>query len=86
MLARQRQELILDSVRSTGGVRVSELVDRLGVSDMTVRRGRYVFVLNRGDLPASVPATGVDLLTGDRADGELRVAAGTAAVVESDEG
>ncbi len=38
MLARQRQELILDSVRATGGVRVSELVDRLGVSDMTVRR------------------------------------------------
>ena len=51
-----------------------------------VRRGRYLFVLNRGDLPASVPVTGVDLLTGDRADGEVRVAAGTAAVVETDEG
>lgn len=38
MLARQRQELILDAVRTTGGARVSELVDRLGVSDMTVRR------------------------------------------------
>ncbi|WP_232662882.1 DeoR/GlpR family DNA-binding transcription regulator [Pseudonocardia sp. TRM90224] len=38
MLARQRQELILDEVRRTGGARVSELVDRLGVSDMTVRR------------------------------------------------
>jgi DeoR/GlpR family transcriptional regulator of sugar metabolism len=38
MLARQRQELILDAVRTTGGVRVSELVERLGVSDMTVRR------------------------------------------------
>jgi DeoR/GlpR family transcriptional regulator of sugar metabolism len=38
MLARQRQELILDEVRSTGGVRVSELVERFGVSDMTVRR------------------------------------------------
>jgi DeoR/GlpR family transcriptional regulator of sugar metabolism len=38
MLARQRQELILDEVRTTGGVRVSELVERLGVSDMTVRR------------------------------------------------
>ena len=38
MLARQRQELILDAVRATGGVRVSELVERLGVSDMTVRR------------------------------------------------
>ncbi|MBW0119147.1 DeoR/GlpR family DNA-binding transcription regulator [Pseudonocardia abyssalis] len=38
MLARQRQDLILDEVRSTGGVRVSDLVERLGVSDMTVRR------------------------------------------------
>jgi DeoR/GlpR family transcriptional regulator of sugar metabolism len=38
MLARQRQELILDEVRSTGGVRVSELAEQLGVSDMTVRR------------------------------------------------
>ncbi|MCO1656711.1 DeoR/GlpR family DNA-binding transcription regulator [Pseudonocardia humida] len=38
MLARQRQELILDEVRTTGGVRVSELVERLGVSDMTIRR------------------------------------------------
>lgn len=38
MLARQRQEMILDEVRTTGGARVSELVDRLGVSDMTVRR------------------------------------------------
>jgi DeoR/GlpR family transcriptional regulator of sugar metabolism len=38
MLARQRQELILAAVRTNGGARVSELVERLGVSDMTVRR------------------------------------------------
>ena len=38
MLARTRQELILEEVRARGSVRVSELVDRLGVSDMTVRR------------------------------------------------
>jgi DeoR/GlpR family transcriptional regulator of sugar metabolism len=38
MLARQRQEVILAAVRTTGGARVSELVERLGVSDMTVRR------------------------------------------------
>ena len=38
MLARQRQELILEQVRSTGGARVSDLVEFLGVSDMTVRR------------------------------------------------
>lgn len=38
MLARQRQELILRQVERTGGVRVSDLVGTLGVSDMTVRR------------------------------------------------
>lgn len=37
-LARQRQEQILEQIRRNGGVRVSELVDSLGVSDMTVRR------------------------------------------------
>ena len=38
MLARQRQERILHEVDRHGGSRVSELVDILGVSDMTVRR------------------------------------------------
>ena len=37
-LARQRQQEILDQIRRDGGVRVSALVDTLGVSDMTVRR------------------------------------------------
>ncbi|HET7476272.1 MAG TPA: DeoR/GlpR family DNA-binding transcription regulator [Dermatophilaceae bacterium] len=38
MLARQRQERILREVDRHGGCRVSELVEILGVSDMTVRR------------------------------------------------
>ncbi|OLT41743.1 DeoR family transcriptional regulator [Saccharomonospora sp. CUA-673] len=38
MLARQRQAIILEEARRTGAVRVSELVERLGVSDMTIRR------------------------------------------------
>ncbi|MGZ4616264.1 MAG: DeoR/GlpR family DNA-binding transcription regulator, partial [Actinomycetes bacterium] len=38
MLAQQRQALILDQLGRSGGVRVSELVQILGVSDMTVRR------------------------------------------------
>ena len=38
MLARQRQERILDEVRERGGARVSDLVELLGVSDMTIRR------------------------------------------------
>lgn len=38
MLARQRQAFILERVREDGGVRVSDLVRELGVSDMTIRR------------------------------------------------
>ncbi len=38
MLARHRQSLILQAVRSDGSARVSELVQQLGVSDMTIRR------------------------------------------------
>jgi DeoR/GlpR family transcriptional regulator of sugar metabolism len=38
MLAGQRQMLILEEVRRSGAVRVSELTELLGVSDMTVRR------------------------------------------------
>ncbi|AGM09688.1 DeoR family transcriptional regulator [Amycolatopsis keratiniphila] len=38
VLARQRQAVILEEARRTGAVRVSDLVVRLGVSDMTVRR------------------------------------------------
>lgn len=38
MLAQQRQQTILERVRSSGGVRVADLVRELGVSDMTIRR------------------------------------------------
>ncbi|PFG49132.1 DeoR family transcriptional regulator [Amycolatopsis sulphurea] len=38
VLARQRQAVILEEARRSGAVRVSDLVARLGVSDMTVRR------------------------------------------------
>jgi DeoR/GlpR family transcriptional regulator of sugar metabolism len=38
MLAAQRQALILEEVRRSGGVRVADLVEQLGVSDMTIRR------------------------------------------------
>jgi DeoR/GlpR family transcriptional regulator of sugar metabolism len=37
-LARQRQSFILDRIREDGAVRVADLVDSLGVSDMTIRR------------------------------------------------
>ena len=38
MLAQQRQALILEEVRRSGGVRVSDLTRQLNVSDMTIRR------------------------------------------------
>jgi DeoR/GlpR family transcriptional regulator of sugar metabolism len=38
MLAQQRQARILSELRRAGAVRVSDLTDLLGVSDMTVRR------------------------------------------------
>ncbi|WP_019818750.1 DeoR/GlpR family DNA-binding transcription regulator [Saccharomonospora saliphila] len=38
MLASQRRSRILEEVRRSGAVRVSTLVEHLGVSDMTVRR------------------------------------------------
>ena len=38
MLARQRQHVILEQVERDGGVRVTDLVEHFGVSDMTVRR------------------------------------------------
>jgi DeoR/GlpR family transcriptional regulator of sugar metabolism len=37
-LARQRQTFILARIREDGAVRVADLVDSLGVSDMTIRR------------------------------------------------
>ncbi|MEZ0492761.1 DeoR/GlpR family DNA-binding transcription regulator [Kineococcus sp. TBRC 1896] len=52
MLAHQRQELILDAVRAHGGVRVTDLVERLGVSEMTVRRD--IAELSRQGLVARV--------------------------------
>lgn len=38
MLAKQRRSRIAELVALEGAVRISELVDRLGVSDMTIRR------------------------------------------------
>jgi DeoR/GlpR family transcriptional regulator of sugar metabolism len=38
VLAAQRQDVILEEVRRSGTVRVGELVEQFGVSDMTIRR------------------------------------------------
>jgi len=52
MLAQQRQERILEHVQLTGGARVSDLVELLGVSDMTIRRD--IALLARRGLVARV--------------------------------
>lgn len=64
LLATQRQELILEQVRADGAVRVSDLVARLGVSDMTVRRDldvlarrRLVDKVHGGATAIGVPST-----------------------------
>lgn len=46
MLAQQRQVAILREVERVGGARVSDLVDLLGVSDMTVRRDIEALAVN----------------------------------------
>jgi DeoR/GlpR family transcriptional regulator of sugar metabolism len=64
MLARKRQELILDKVRTPGEARVSELVQHLSVSDMTVRRNIEALVgrglVTRMHGGATAPGSSVD--------------------------
>ena len=38
ILPRQRQAFIVEQIRSAGAIRVADLVERLGVSEMTIRR------------------------------------------------
>jgi DeoR/GlpR family transcriptional regulator of sugar metabolism len=65
VLAKQRQEVILERVRGHGGARVSDLVDLLGVSDMTIRRD--IASLARKGLVARVHG-GATSVTGRSAD------------------
>ncbi|WP_416876336.1 DeoR/GlpR family DNA-binding transcription regulator [Kitasatospora sp. SC0581] len=64
-LAGQRRVLILERIRARGGVRVTELVRDLGVSDMTVRRDLdalarrgLVHKVHGGAVRVEAPATG----------------------------
>lgn len=50
-----------------------------------VRRGRYLFVLNRGDTPVTVAASGTELLAGGTVAGTVSVAPGSAAVVREED-
>jgi DeoR/GlpR family transcriptional regulator of sugar metabolism len=75
MLARQRQDAILEQVAREGGARVADLVERLGVSDMTVRRD--IQVLAQRGLVARVhggAAAVSDQFTADEPDFNVKSA------------
>jgi beta-galactosidase len=77
---------LADRLTSEAGVRRLERA-RTGLE--LVRRehegGRsYLFALNRGADAVTVPARGEDLLSGDRADGQLTVPAGQAVVLREE--
>lgn len=67
MLAQQRQAVIVREVRRAGAVRVTDLVNQLGVSDMTIRRDLDALA-NRG-LLRKVHG-GATSATGDRSTDE----------------
>lgn len=90
LLATQRQELILEQVRADGAVRVSDLVSRLEVSDMTVRRDldvlarrRLVDKVHGGATAIEVPSTDEPGFTAksSRQTGEKRAIALAAAAL-----
>ena len=92
-LARRRRDLILELVTNHGSVRVSELTDRLGVSDMTVRRdldalaseGAVRKVHGGATLPDGAPATvgepGFVAKLSEQASEKAAIAAAAAAMI-----
>jgi beta-galactosidase len=69
---------------------LAEVCQRAGVATVraglppgveVVRRGRFLFVLNHGPVPASVTANGTDLVSGAVVEGSIAVPPGGYAVV-----
>ena len=69
---------LAERIATAAGVRLAAGA-RPGVE--IVRRGPYLFVLNRGDSPAEVAAVGTDLLTGTAHNGTVTVGPRSVAVV-----
>ena len=94
LLARQRQELILEQVRERGAVRVSDLAERFGVSDMTVRRDLDVLARRRlvdkvhggatavGSVAASTDEPGFAVKSGRQQEEKEAIAEAAARFVE----
>lgn len=66
--------LLADAARAAGAVPPQPGIE-------AVRRGSWLFLLNHSDEPVTVPAAGVDLVTGRPVDGTVEVPAGGVAVV-----
>ncbi len=75
-------DVLVDAVVAASGVvpRYPVVSDVEAVRRVSAEKS-WLFVINHGDAPATVPAFGVDLLTGDRVGGELSLAAGAVAVI-----
>ena len=77
MLARQRQEHILERVATTGGIRVADVVEELGISEMTVRRdGEEKDLQVPTELVDGTPRMGVILAEGHEFPLDIDIAVG----------
>jgi beta-galactosidase len=74
---------LLEPVYRDAGIAPSGLPDEVEVVRRHGAEADYAVVINHGDQPVDVALTGVDLLTGERADGSVKVAAGAVRVVRT---
>jgi beta-galactosidase len=77
-------DAVLDLLVPAAGLPAAAVAQGLEVVRRVGPDARYLFVINHADVDASLPAHGVDLLTGSRHDGALTVAAGGVAVLRED--
>ncbi len=78
------RDVLLTACRQAGVTPALDLPEWPAGLEVVLRENdttRYVFALNAGDVAATVPVTGTDLLTGDAWAPDRRVPAGGAAVI-----
>lgn len=78
-------EALVDTVVAASGVTSAlPVVDGVEAVRRVGDAAFWLFLINHSGADARVPADGLDLVTGDRVDGELVLAAGSIAVVRED--
>ena len=76
---------LVDAVVPASGVgAVVPVVDGVEAVRRVGPTASWLVLINHSDVDARVPAVGVDLVSGDRVDGDLALAAGAVAVVRED--